>query len=121
MSDLCETCIAPAVEEAGYKVKRADTDEHNDPIMDRVLADVRRAPFVIAELTENNAGVYYEAGFARGLETPVIYCVPGGCRPHFDVSGINQVRWTDQQELRVRLRDRILGTIGRGPFERDSM
>jgi hypothetical protein len=94
---------------------RADTDEHNAPIMDRIVEDIRKAPFVVAELTDNNQGVYYEAGFAKGRGTEVIYCCPEGTKPHFDVTGINQVRWKDEADLRQKLEGRILGTMSRGP------
>lgn len=117
MRTLFHNTIKPACEALGWRVKRADTDEHNEPIMDRVIADIRAAPFVIAELTENNQGVYYEAGFARGLGKEVIYCCPDGQRPHFDVTGVNQVKWNDAADLRKRLGDRILGTKGRGPHD----
>ncbi|MEK6675005.1 MAG: hypothetical protein AABZ47_05045 [Planctomycetota bacterium] len=114
MKSLFEGAIKSACEAAGWnRVIRAGTDEHNEPIMDRVIADLRIAPFVIADLTENNPGVYFEAGWARGLGTDVIYCCPKGTTPHFDVSGINLVKYEDGDDLRKRLENRILGTVGR--------
>lgn len=44
--------------------------------MDRIRADIRRAPFLVAELNGQNLGVYYEAGFAAGIGIPVIPCCP---------------------------------------------
>ncbi len=93
--------------------------EHNDPIMGRVIDDIRKAPFVVAELTENNPGVYYEAGFARGQKIEVIYCRKDDHRPHFDVTGINQVVYKDAKDLQERLKNRILGTMGAGPHKFD--
>ena len=118
---LYRETIEPAVRAAGYDVMRGDTPEHNESIMDRVLDDIRRAPFVVAEITGNNAGVYYEAGFARGLGTEVIYCFDRNEKmlPHFDVLAINQVRYDSPEDLRKRLDNRIRGSIGRGPFEFD--
>lgn len=116
MDSLYEKAIAPAVKAAGYHVMRADSKQHNDFIMGRIIGDIRRSPFVVAELIGNSNGVYYEAGFASGLGTPVIWCVNSTeGTPHFDVSGINQVRWAKAEDLRTRLEDRILGTIGKGP------
>lgn len=119
MRNLFNDAILPAIKDAGYPAKRADTDEHNEPIMDRVIDDIRKAPFVVAELTNNNPGVYYEAGFAKGQNIEVIYCCKDGHRPHFDVTGINQVIYQDLPDLKRKLESRILGTKGRGPHKFD--
>jgi hypothetical protein len=117
MLTLFNDVMKPAMNEAGYKAKRADTDEHNDPIMDQVIASIRKAPFIVAECTDNNPGVYYEAGFARGLGKQVVYCVRKGQRVHFDITAVNHVRWANSDELRTRLHNRIIGSIGPGPHE----
>ncbi len=110
--------IEPAVKDAGYRVTRVDLQEHNDWIMDKVLGDIRMAPFVVADYTGHRNGVYFEAGFARGLGIPVI----STCREdhfenaHFDTKQLNHVRWTTPEELKKKLGNRILGTIGRGPY-----
>lgn len=109
--------IRPAIEAARYRAKRADTDEHNEPIMDRVIADIRRAPFVVAELSDDNNGVYYEAGFAKGRGIEVIYCCREEHKPHFDVTGINLVKWKDEADLRKRLEDRVIGSQDNGPYD----
>lgn len=121
MDDLYESAIRPACLETGWRVLRSDSEPHNEPAMGQILAGIRRAPFLIANLTENNNGVYFEAGFAAGRGIPVIYTCPAdGSRPHFDVSGINQLRYEDVAELKKRLKDWILFTQGEGPdFKKD--
>ena len=119
MRCLFDEAIVSACDAAGYRrCIRSDDPEHNDGIMDQIIADIRKAPFVIAELTNNNPGVYYEAGFARGIGKEVIYCCPEGTIPHFDVSGINLVMYPPGQ-LKERLRRRIIGSdaICEGPFQ----
>ncbi len=113
---LFEENIKTACTEAGWQAKRADTDEHNEPIMDRIIADIRKAPFLIADLTNNNQGVYYEAGLAHGLGREVIFCCPEGQKVHFDVTGINRVVYETPERLYDRLLNRILKTKGEGPF-----
>lgn len=116
MLSLFDNAIRPACMACGWRAKRVDTDEHNEPIVDKLVTDITAAPFVIAELTSNNEGVYYEAGFAKGLGKIVIYCCPEqGKEPHFDVRAINQVRWKDKVDLRTKLEDRIRATMGDGP------
>ena len=121
MLALYEHGIAPAVNDAGYRVRRANSEEHNNYIMDQTLGDIRMAPFVIAELTSHNLGVYYEAGFAAGLGIPVIPCCPEAEKDkvHFDIAQVNQIRWSTPEDLRRQLTARILGSIGRGPLHQE--
>lgn len=51
-----------------------DQVEHNEHIMDKILAMIRIAPFVVADFTHHRNGVYFEAGFAKGLGIPVVSC-----------------------------------------------
>lgn len=118
MAELWTGALQPAVRASGYKAKRADSDEHNDYIMDRIRADLRVAPFVVADLTNQNKGVYYEAGFASGRGLDVVHCCPASEKDivHFDIDQINRVIYQDAADLRTKLTVRILGSIGEGPF-----
>lgn len=117
MRSLYEQAIEPAINRVGYHASRSDTVEHNEAIMDRILVDIRAAPFVVAELTRNNQGVYYEAGYARGLGLDVIICVRKRQKVHFDLTGVSQVRWATPGELAKRLEHRIRETRGQGPYD----
>ncbi|MCH8147827.1 MAG: hypothetical protein IH987_07515 [Planctomycetes bacterium] len=121
MSRLFKDQIEPAINNAGYKARRADSVEHNESIMDHVHDYIRQAPFVVAELTDNNPGVYYEAGFALGLGTTVIYTCPKEAPRHFDVTAINIVLWDTQEDLCKRLEHRISGTVKQGPFTSEEL
>ena len=118
MQQLYELGISPAIEDAGYKAARVDLVEHNEYIMDEVLGGIRRAPFVVADFTGHRNGVYFEAGFTRGLGIPVICTCREDCfdKAHFDTQQLNHIRWNTPAELRQRLSNRILGTIGTGPY-----
>lgn len=116
MSDLFDKSIRPACVEAGWDAIWAGMREHNEPIMDRIIADIRKAPFLVADLTNNNQGVYYEAGLAFGLGREVIFCCRQGKEVHFDVTGINRVVYETPDQLRKRLLNRILKTMKEGPF-----
>ena len=122
MTDRFKNVIYKASIACGWHAERVDSREHNDSIMDRIINMIRVAPFMIADLLENNDGVYYEAGFARGRDIPVIYLVEDRLdapKPHFDVSGVNHVRWSTEDDLRVKLENRIKGTMGLGPRIKD--
>jgi len=118
MTRRFEDIIRPACyDDCGWNAGRGDSLEHNDSVIDRIVEMIRVAPFVIADLSDENKGVYYEAGFARGRDVPVIYLVHEEAKVHFDVTGVNHVRWRTDAELRTRLKNRILGTMGRGPHK----
>ncbi len=62
-----------AVRETGFELRRIDENAPAGPITNRLLAEIRRSRFLIAELTNDNSGAYWEAGFATGVDRPVIY------------------------------------------------
>lgn len=59
--------------------------------------ELRRSRFTIAELTDDNSGAYWEAGYAEGLGRPVIYtCGKGffdGPGTHFDTNHHQTIVW----------------------------
>ena len=118
---LYERGIKPAVEAAGYKPTRIDQKLDVDKIDDAIVAEIRRSKFIIADFTHGESGarggVYYEAGFAYGLEKPVIFT----CREdlideiHFDTRQYNHILWEEPEDLAEPLKQRILARIGEGP------
>ncbi len=118
MDNVFKDGIYLAIRRAGYEAVRSDIVEHNDWIMDKILGDIRIAPFVVADFTGHTNGVYLEAGFARGLGSAVIHT----CREdhfkqaHFDTRQLNHVLWNTTEELCSKLYHRIVGTIGIGPY-----
>ena len=81
----------PAVREAGFVPMRIDRKEHANKIDDEIIMEIRRSRFIVADFTcpmikdqegvsraDARGGVYYEAGFAQGLNIPVIWTVRGG-------------------------------------------
>lgn len=120
MDELYNESIAPAAEDAGYRAGRVDGEEFNDFIMDKVLGDIRLAPFVVADFTGSRGGVYLEAGFARGLGKPVIHtCKKEDFgKAHFDIQQINTIKWKKPGDLREKLYHRIIATQGPGPYKK---
>jgi len=110
--------LQPGIECAGYRPVRVDTDAHADKIDDRIMALIRQSRFVVVDVTTQNRGAYFEAGFALGLAKPVIWSVREDDLPnvHFDTRQFNHVVWHDPQDLRQKIMDRLLGVFGRGPL-----
>ena len=126
MSEVWEHGFKPAINQAGYEVVRSDQTEHVNKIDDEIIAEIRRSRFVVADFTHGDSGarggVYYEAGFAHGLNIPVIF----SCRDnviekiHFDTRQYNHIVWKTVDELRTKLVNRIAAVIGDGPYKRPS-
>ncbi len=119
MTALYQNAIRPAIHAAGYRAQRSDTDDYNDAVMDKVIERIRKAPFVVADLTDSRNGVYYEAGFASGCGVDVIYCCPSDTPPHFDITGLYRVEYDDGADLKMKLEERIVRSMSRGPHSPD--
>ena len=121
MSGAYDKGIQPAIEDTGYRPIRIDRKDHNNRIDDEIIAEIRRSRFMVADFTQGESGarggVYYEAGFAHGLNMPVIFT----CRKdaidnvHFDTRQYNHIVWETPEDLRDKLAKRIAATIGDGP------
>ena len=113
--------IEPAIREAGYKAMRIDRKPDVDKIDDEIIAEIRRSRFLVADFTHGDegarGGVYFEAGFAYGLDKPVIYTCRANMvnKLHFDTRQYAHIVWKTPEELREGLRKRILARIGEGP------
>ncbi len=100
---------------------RIDQKEHINKIDDEIIAGIKQSRFLVADFTHGEdgarGGVYYEAGFAHGLGLPVIFtCQKDSVdKLHFDTNHYNHIVWTTPEELREKLKNRILAVIGEGP------
>lgn len=121
MNEAFKQGMESAVSQAGYSPMRIDRKEHINKIDDEIVAEIRRSRFLVADFTQGpdgaRGGVYYEAGFAHGLGIPVIFtCHEKSVDTlHFDTNHYNHIVWTTPEELREKLKNRILAVIGEGP------
>ena len=123
MDGVYEDGIKPAIEAAGYEAVRIDQQDFVGPVVDEIMAKIRKSRFVVADFTTGKkagarGGVYYEAGFAQGLGIDVIHTCRKGSEQdlHFDTSHLNHLIWEDAEDLRCRLQKRIEAVLGRGPL-----
>ena len=126
MNGVYSNAISVAVKKAGYDPLIISEKEQNNDICDEIIAEIRSSKFLVADLTGNRGGVYYEAGFAQGLGIPVIWCcrkdwfdtqidvkkdgtdeegkprtvtVKETRRVHFDVNHLGFIVWENQEKL----------------------
>jgi len=93
---------------------RVDLKEHNEKICDVIVAEIRKSSFLVADFTGDRGGVYFEAGFAKGLGIPVIFsCQKGEWEEklHFDTRQYNHIIWETPEDLKNKLKNRIMATI----------
>lgn len=118
MHDVYDTAISAAITDAGYSPLNMAQLEHVDPIDARILEEIDRSRFLVADVTGANQGVYFEAGYALGQDTPVIWSCHEDNFPddaHFDTEHFNHIVWYNHGEFREKLRTRIVAVMGQGP------
>ncbi|MCL4682983.1 MAG: hypothetical protein KJZ92_17175 [Rhodocyclaceae bacterium] len=69
---LYKDVIEPVCTDFGFQVIRGDNVYTNGLIIEDITRSIRECSIVIADITPNNANVYYELGFAHGIGKPAI-------------------------------------------------
>lgn len=113
---IWEGPIKNAIKKAGYKPYRVDAEPHIDRIDVRIISAIKNSRFVVADITEQKRGVYFEAGYALGMGLPVIWCVRKDDleNAHFDTRQYNHIVWETESDLETKLYDFICAIIGKG-------
>ncbi|MGB0921530.1 MAG: hypothetical protein ACPG1C_09465 [Alphaproteobacteria bacterium] len=94
-------------------------DRQEAGIIDVVMRNrIRDSAFVIVDLTHDNRGAYWEAGYAEGLGKPVIYICEQAkfekAQTHFDTNHNHTVMWEttgDNSKFQEKLVETIKATM----------
>ena len=111
LKDVYTKQISSALVECGYIGEfRIDQVEHINKIDDQIMAKINGSSLVVVDLTcpliphkgeivpAYRGGVYFEAGYAMGLDIPIIWT----CKKdnvdhiHFDLRQFNQILWHEE-------------------------
>lgn len=65
--------IEEALQPYGCVAIRIDKQQHLGDLVSRIKAEIQRARFVIADLTDERPSCYYEVGYADALGRPIIH------------------------------------------------
>jgi nucleoside 2-deoxyribosyltransferase len=115
LDPFVEDVVKPAIKE-GISFDLVDMrNVARAGVIDNIMrAQIRDAAFVVVDLTHDNSGAYWEAGFAEGLGKPVIYICEKSkfdeAQTHFDTNHCTTVLWSNtetesfKQELVATLR-----------------
>lgn len=103
MYDVFHYGIRGAVNKAGYLCERADEEHFTGDVMERVKMRIKQADLVLADLTQANANVYLEVGYAWGCEKQTILLVQDSNELKFDVKGQRCLVYSGIRELEEML------------------
>jgi hypothetical protein len=110
--------LKPSTKELGFELLDM-RDSARTGVIDNIMREkIRDCAFVIADLTHDNLGAYWEAGYAEGLGKPVLYLCEHGkfeiSKTHFDTSHCTTVTWGGSKtkgdfaaELKATLRNSL--------------
>ena len=111
-----EEGISPALKKAGFRPYRVDAEPHIDRIDTKIITEIKNSQFLVADVTLQRPGVYFEAGYAIGLGLPVFWCVRSDDlkNVHFDTRQYNHIVWENEKYLAEQLYLFVTAIIGKG-------
>jgi len=115
LAKIFNEVIKDAVAKTGFEIRRLDEEKRAGIIDDKLRVEIRRSKFLIADLTDDNNGAYWEAGYAEGLGMQVIYICEEEKfkekKTHFDTNHHLTVLWKDDQESLKNFAEELKATI----------
>ena len=107
--------IKEAAQRCGVQAERVDEAPSNERITDRILESIRKAEFVIVDLTYSRPNVYYEAGYAQGIGKTPVFVAKSGTELGFDLKDYPVIFFENQRQLKDELENRLRNLArGRG-------
>lgn len=108
--------INSALVKAHFRPYRVDAEPHIDRIDTKIITEIKNSRFLVADVTQQRPGVYFEAGYALGLGIPVFWCVRSDDleNVHFDTRQYNHIVWENEQHLADQLYLYVSAVIGKG-------
>jgi nucleoside 2-deoxyribosyltransferase len=97
LDQVLETVFKPSALRAGFDLFKL-TDKPKAGLIDNQMrVEIQSCAFVVADLSHDNLGAYWEAGYAEGLGKPVIYTCEKSkfeqAKTHFDTNHHLTILW----------------------------
>ena len=111
-----DDAIQPALSKANFRPYRVDATPHIDRIDAKIIAEIKNSRFLVADVTCQRPGVYFEAGYALGFGLPVFWSVRADDlrNVHFDTRQYNHIVWENEQQLAEQLYLFVTAIVGKG-------
>ena len=89
-----QTLIKDPLEDRGHSVNRADDVSNDQNIPRTIVHGIRDADLIIADLTSQNANVYYELGIAHHLGIDTVHIIQDYEELVFDLKPYNALQYS---------------------------
>ena len=108
----------PSAKQAGFDLFALNEINYTGLVDNRIRVEIQASDFLIADLSHDNNGAYWEAGYAEGLGKPVIYTCEkhkfeSDKTTHFDTNHHLTISWdeTDISKAGEQLKATIRATL----------
>ena len=109
--------VVPAAQDAGLSTVRADEISGAGFVMEQIRAAIQQSRLCIADVTDRNANVLYEVGFAEAARKPVVLIANNLAQLPFDVASQRVLLYSDDLERgKDQLRRAIAHTLTNDRF-----
>lgn len=99
--------------EFGLACLRIDEVQDSGKISDQILEGIAESSYVLCDLTGARPNCYYETGFAHALGKEIILLANKSETIHFDLQNHRFIRWSTEEDLRRKLRERLTSLEGK--------
>ncbi len=107
LDDLYYFGIHETIRECGATCVRLDQMAFTGGILEKIYEHLQSARLIVAEVSQHNANVYYELGYAHACKKPVILLTNDLDKAPFDISGFNHIVYENIKDLRTKLNERL--------------
>lgn len=101
------SAIAQTCRQFGYEARRVDEANDQKRVIPELLRGIRQSAFVVADVTEAKANVYWEIGLATGLSKEIIVVAKKGTQLPFDINDVPVLFWESFEEFKEVLAQRV--------------
>lgn len=113
---LFEHLIEPICKELDFECIRVDKLNNPNSITSDILDYLKTADLVIADLSEHNPNAFYEIGYRKALNLPIIHIKNKSTRIPFDISDIRTFDYSFDISDSAEFQNRIKQTINTFDF-----
>lgn len=106
--DTYQLAIKPACEAAGAYAERVDEQIFSGSILERIYNQIAKADLVVADMSERNANVFYEVGYAHALGKTTILLTRTAEDIPFDLKHFPHIIYGNRLS---DLKERLEGTV----------
>lgn len=115
LTEIYNEVMKEAVKKTGFDLRDLGENKEAGLIDNKLRVEIRRSKFLIADLSHDNNGAYWEAGFAEGLGMKVIYVCQkkkfDKKETHFDTNHQTTIFWTETPEGRAKFAEDLKASI----------